>query len=164
MYLSRPVWVIPGQKPRGQVFSWRSTNRNHELFLYPATQKVGGVLCYTLQTLRVHRPSICLSVSASFPCSNFSTFWPIFFKLCTDIGIGEEWYEIASGLIIPWHLCRVVYSFRLSVRMFIRSFVCSFVRSYFRPVCGITSKFYVQATWAEYISPTTHQKAFIFGP
>ena len=34
----------------------------------------------------------------------------------------------------------------------------------FRPVCGITSKFYVQATRVEYISPTTHQKAFIFGP
>ena len=36
---------------------------------------------------------------ASFPCSNFSTFLPIFFKLCIDIGIGEEWYGIASGII-----------------------------------------------------------------
>ena len=26
-------------------------------------------------------------------------FLPIFFKLCTDIGIGEEWYGIASGII-----------------------------------------------------------------
>ena len=36
---------------------------------------------------------------ASFPCSNFSTFLPIFFKLCIDIGIGEEWYGIVSGII-----------------------------------------------------------------
>ena len=46
------------------------------------------------------RPSVVrLSVSASFPCSNISTFLPIFFKLCTDIGIGEEWYGIASRII-----------------------------------------------------------------
>ena len=67
--------------------------------------------CYTLRTLSVHpsvrhpsvRPSVRLSVSASFPCSNFSTFWPIFLKLCIDIGIGEEWYGIASGLISFWN-------------------------------------------------------------
>ena len=47
---------------------------------------------------------------------------------------------------------------------FVLSFICLFVRSYFRPVRGITSEFYVQATRVEYISPTTHQKAFIFGP
>ena len=58
------------------------------------------------------------------------------------------------------HKCRGVYSFRLSVRPFVRTYV----RSYFRPVRGITSKFYVQATRVENISPTTHQKAFIFGP
>ena len=44
-----------------------------------------------------------LSVSASFPCSDLSTFWTIFFKLGIDIGIGEEWYEIASGLISLWN-------------------------------------------------------------
>ena len=49
------------------------------------------------------RPSVRLSVSASFPCSNFSTFWPIFFKLCVDIGIREEWYGIVSGLISFWN-------------------------------------------------------------
>ena len=27
------------------------------------------------------------------------TLVPIFFKLCIDIGIGEEWYGIASGII-----------------------------------------------------------------
>ena len=36
---------------------------------------------------------------ALFPCSNFSTFLPIFFKLCIDIGIGEEGYGIASGIV-----------------------------------------------------------------
>ena len=36
---------------------------------------------------------------ASFPCSNFCTFLPIFFELCIDIGIGEERYGIASGII-----------------------------------------------------------------
>ena len=35
----------------------------------------------------------------SFPCSNFSTFLPFFFKLCIDIGIGEEWYGFANGII-----------------------------------------------------------------
>ena len=35
--------------------------------------------------------------------STLSTFWPIFFKLCIDIGIGEEWYGIASGLISFWN-------------------------------------------------------------
>ena len=49
------------------------------------------------------RPSVCLSVSASFPCSNFSTFWTIFFKHCIDIDIGEEWYGITSGLILFWN-------------------------------------------------------------
>ena len=39
-----------------------------------------------------------LSVSASFPDSNLSSFWPIFFELCMDIDIGEEWFGIANGL------------------------------------------------------------------
>ena len=73
----------------------------------PHHTKGGRVLCYTLRTLSVYpsvgRPSIRLSISASFPCSNFSTFWPIFFKLCIDIGTGEEWYGIASGLISFWN-------------------------------------------------------------
>ena len=43
----------------------------------------------------------CMSkmLCTSFPCSNFSTFLPIFFKFCIDIGIREEWYGIASGII-----------------------------------------------------------------
>ena len=51
-----------------------------------------------------------------------------------------------------------------SCRSYVRSFVRLFIRSYFLPVREFTSKFYVQATRMEYISPITHQKAFIFGP
>ena len=65
-----------------------------QLVFIPRHTKSGGVLCYTLRTLSVRpssvRPSVCLSVSTSFPCSNFSTICPIFFRLCIDIGIGEE--------------------------------------------------------------------------
>ena len=73
--------------------------RRQLLFLYPTTQKVTGY--YVIPSkLWV---SVHLSVSASFPCSNFSTLWPIFFNFCIDIGIGEEWYGIASGLISFWN-------------------------------------------------------------
>ena len=98
-------------------------NRHHHhcpfyLIFLPRHTKSGGVLCYTLQTLS--RPSaIRLSVSASFPCSNFSTFWPVFLKLCIDIGIGEEWYGIASRLISFWNnrvmaldLCQKCFALR----------------------------------------------------
>ena len=40
--------------------------------------------------------SVHPSVSASFPDANLS--FPIFFKLCTDIDISEEWFGIANGL------------------------------------------------------------------
>ena len=43
--------------------------------------------------------SVPPSISASFPDSNLSSFWPIFFKLCMDIDIREEWFGIANGLI-----------------------------------------------------------------
>ena len=42
--------------------------------------------------------------------------------------------------LYPRHLCRGVYSFRLSVRMFVCSFVRLFVRSYFLPSRGICVK------------------------
>ena len=42
--------------------------------------------------------SVRQSVSALFPDSNLSSFWLIFFKLCMDIDIREEWFEIANGL------------------------------------------------------------------
>ena len=53
-----------------------------------------------------------------------------------------------------------VYSFRLSVRMF---YCCSFVRTSFRHV-EFASKFCVKVSQVVYISATSHQKAFIFGP
>ena len=43
-------------------------------------------------------PSVRQSVSASFPDSDSSSFWPIFFKLCMDIDIREEWFGIAKEL------------------------------------------------------------------
>ena len=72
---------------------------NDIVVIIPRHTKSGGVLRYTLRTLSV-RPSVVRpSVSASFPCSNFSTFLPICFKLCIGIGIGQEWHGIASGII-----------------------------------------------------------------
>ena len=60
--------------------------------LYPATQKVAGYYVIPSENFE------CLSVSASFPDSNLSSFWPIFFKLCMGIDIGEEWFGIANEL------------------------------------------------------------------
>ena len=66
-------------------------------FLYPTT----NIMLYPPNLLSV-RPSVRLSVhpsiSASFPDSNFSSFWPIFFKLCMNIDIREEWFGSANGL------------------------------------------------------------------
>ena len=80
-------------------------------------------------------------------------------------------------LLYPRHLCRGVYSFRLDVcpfvrsyvRSFVRSFVSSFVRVFVRSLLSVTfveftSKFLVKVSLSEYISLTTHQKAFIFDP
>ena len=58
---------------------------------------------------------------------------------------------------------------RSSVRMFVRSFVRSFVRVFVRSLLSVTfveftSKFLVKVSLSEYISLTTHQKAFIFEP
>ena len=64
--------------------------------------------------------------------------------------------KMAATYLYPRHLCRWVYSFRLSVRPFVSSFVRSFVE--------FASKFYVKVSQVVYISATTHQKAFIFGP
>ena len=46
---------------------------------------------------------------------------------------------------------------------FVRLFVRSFVRTSFRSV-EFASKFCVKVSQVVYISATTHQKAFIFGP
>ena len=66
---------------------------------------------------------------------------------------------ITNTLLYPRLLCRGVYSFRLSVRPFVRSFV----RTSF-PRVEFASKFCVKVSQVVYISATTYQKAFIFGP
>ena len=67
------------------------------IIFIPSHTKSGGVLVYPLNHL-----SVCLSirpsVSASFPDSNLSSFWPIFFKLYMDIDTREEGFGIANGL------------------------------------------------------------------
>ena len=63
---------------------------------------------------------------------------------------------VLSTLLYPRHLCRRVYSFRLSVR----PFLCSLVRSFVE----FASKFCVKVSQVVYISATSYQKAFIFGP
>ena len=49
------------------------------------------------------------------------------------------------------------------VRSYVRSFVCLFVRTSFRRM-EFASKFCVKVSQVVYISATTYQKAFIFGP
>ena len=75
--------------------------------------------------------------------------------------------------LYPRHLCRGVYSFRLDVCPFVRSYVRSLVRSFVRvfvrsllsvTFVEFTSKFLVKVSLSEYISLTTHQKAFMFEP
>ena len=72
--------------------------------------------------------------------------------LCYTPGIYAEGYIV---FVFPF--------VRSYVRMFVRSFVRSFVRTSFRHV-EFASKFCVKVSQVVYISATTHQKAFIFGP
>ena len=69
------------------------------IFILCHTKSGGILLCYTLRKFwNFEYLSVRPSVSASFPDSNLSSFWPIFFKLCKYIDIGEEWFGIANGL------------------------------------------------------------------
>ena len=79
------------------------------------------------------------------------------------------YHSVWFCLLYPRHLCRGVYSFRLDVCPFVCSFVSSFVRVFVRSLLSVTfviftSKFLVKVSLSEYISLTTHQKAFIFEP
>ena len=82
-------------------------------------------------------------------------------------------------VFIPRHLCRGVYSFYtpgiyaegyiVFALMFVHSSIRMFVRSFVRSLLSVTfveftSKFLVKVSLSEYISLTTHQKAFIFEP
>ena len=64
-------------------------------FYTPRQKSGGGYYVIPSKQLWV---SLRPSVSASFPDSNLSSFWSIFFKLCMDIDIGEEWVGIANGI------------------------------------------------------------------
>ena len=65
------------------------------LLLYPATQKVTGY--YVIPFENFECLSVRLSVSTSFP-THLSSLRPIFFKLCMEIDVREEWFGIANGL------------------------------------------------------------------
>ena len=76
-----------------------------------------------------------------------------FHKICALISIQSETIY-TPGIYAEGN---IVFAFP-----FVCSFLCLFVRNSIP--YGITSKFYVKATQMEYILPTTHQKAFLFGP
>ena len=77
---------------------------------------------------------ICSPFSASFPDSNWSSFWLIFFKLCMDIDIREEWFWIANGLnsyinnrVMARDWCKNVFFlniFRTNGRILIKVCIC----------------------------------------
>ena len=67
------------------------------------------------------------------------------------------------GIYAEGYIVFVFPFVRSYVRSFVCSFVCSFVRTSFRHV-EFASKFCVKVSQVVYISATTHQKAFIFGP
>ena len=74
---------------------------------------------YVVTSESVKCPSICRpSISASFPTLNLSSFWQIFFKLCMEIDIGEEWFGIANELnsfiknrVLALDWCKMWFSF-----------------------------------------------------
>ena len=72
----------------------------------------------------------------------------------------EEWDLAGIGNIIVY--TPGIYAEGYIVFVF-HSYVRSFVRTSFRR-CKFASKFCVKVSQVVYISATTHQKAFIFGP
>ena len=81
-----------------------------------------------------------------------------------NLGWGHKFSEFACFYYTPGIYAEgyIVFVFPI-VRSYVRSFVCSFVRTSFRRV-EFASKFCVKVSQVVYISATTHQKAFIFGP
>ena len=67
--------------------------------LYPATRK-WQCMYSIIPSEPFECLSVCPSVSTSFLDSNLSSFWPIFFKLCMDTDIREEWFRIAKRLTL----------------------------------------------------------------
>ena len=72
-------------------------------------------------------------------------------------------FRYTPGINAEGYIVFVFPFVRSYVRMFVRSFVRLFVRTSFRRV-EFASKFCVKVSQVVYISATTHQKAFIFGP
>ena len=78
-------------------------------------------------------------------------------------------YVYTPGIYAAGYIVFALTFVRSSVRMFVRSFVRSFVRVFVRSLLSVTfveftSKFLVKVSLSEYISLTTHKKAFIFEP
>ena len=98
------------------------------VFLYPVTQKEAGY--YVIHS----EPFECLFVHPSelrFHTLNFSSFWPIFFKLCMDIDIRGEWFGMSMGFICQfWTALWPLFE----VRFFLCSISCELI-------CGFRSNF-----------------------
>ena len=74
-------------------------------------------------------------------------------------------YFYTPGIYAAGYIVFALTFVRSSVRMFVRSFVRVFVLSLLSVTfVEFTSKFLVKVSLSEYISLTTHQKAFIFEP
>ena len=85
------------------------------VFLYPATQKVAGYYVIPSEPFECPfvRLSIRPSIRASFPDSNLSSFWPIFFKFCMEIDIREEWFGMAMDFFCQfWTALRPLFGVR----------------------------------------------------
>ena len=70
-------------------------------------------------------------------------------------------YNYTPGIYAEGYIVFALTFVRSSVHMFVRSFVCSLLSVTF---VELTQKFLVKVSLSEYISLTTHQKAFIFEP
>ena len=84
-------------------------------------------------------------------------------QLCSYCSADLRLCFYTPGIYAEGYIVFVFPFVRSYVRMFVRSFVRSFVRTSFRRV-EFASKFCVKVSQVVYISATTHQKAFIFGP
>ena len=86
-FTPRKYWLITQEAMAPSRHDWKIVDWDVKPQHNQPT-KSGGVLCYTIRKFWV---SVRPSGSDSFLDSNFSSFWQIFFKLCTDIDIGKEW-------------------------------------------------------------------------
>ena len=119
-------------------WDWRSKYRTSSyssdfqfIFIHRHT-KSGGY--YVILSKNFECLSIRQSVNTSCLDSNLSSFWPIFFKLCTGIDIRKEWFGIANGLnsfinnrvmALDWYKNMFFLSiFRINGWIFIKFCIC----------------------------------------